>query len=146
LLIQSHCRSGIVKIKDTPYPEHGTVIPNYRILTFKLDKRTTLDSLDALVPVATQHYGRDMVVVDANGTISLSAHSETFGTATADVPCHHLHGPETRFALNILYLIETIKLADESVFTSNSRDLDPVVFEYPETERIAAIMPVRLPE
>jgi DNA polymerase III sliding clamp (beta) subunit (PCNA family) len=87
-----------------------------------------------------------MVVVHANGTINLSAKSESFGTAMAEVPCDHICGPETRFALNIVYLIETIKLAGNTVLMSNSGDLDPAVFEYPETERIAVIMPVRLPE
>jgi DNA polymerase III sliding clamp (beta) subunit (PCNA family) len=122
------------------------VIPEDRISTFKLNKKSMLEGLDALLPVATQDDGRDMVVVNANGTINLSARSESFGTASEEVPCTHVCGPETRFALNIQYLIETIKLTDETVLMSNSDPLDPAVFDYPETERIAVIMPVRLPE
>ena len=98
------------------------------------------------MPIATQHDGRDMVVVNANGTINLSARSESFGAASAEVPCTHIRGPETRFALNIQYMIETIKLADKTLLMSNSGDLDPACFEYPDSERIAVVMPVRLPE
>jgi len=136
----------MVKTMDTPYPEYEKVIPDYRISTFRLDKKPMLESLDALVSIASQHDGRDMVVVHANGTINLSAHSESCGHASAKVPCHHISGPEIRFALNIQYLIETIKLSDHTVLMSSSGDLDPAVFEYPETERVAVIMPVRLPE
>jgi DNA polymerase III subunit beta len=144
--IPSHGMSGVVKAMDTPYPEYEKVIPEYRSSTFRLNKKPMLEGLDALVPIASQHDGRDMVVINANGTINLSARSESFGTASAEVPCTHVCGPETRFALNIQYLIETIKLSDENVLMSNSGELDPAVFEYPETERIAVIMPVRLPE
>jgi DNA polymerase III beta subunit len=144
--IPSHGMSGMVSTMDTPYPDYENVIPKDRISTFKLDKKPILESLDALLPVATQDDGRDMVVVNANGIINLSARSEAFGNASAEVPCDHLSGPEIRFALNIQYLIETIKLSDETVLMSNSGELDPAVFEYPKTERIAVIMPVRLPE
>jgi DNA polymerase III beta subunit len=138
--------SGMVRTMDTPYPEYEKVIPEERISTFKVDKKPMLESLDALHPIASQDDGRDMVVVNANGVINLSARSESFGSASAEVPCTHVCGPETRFALNIQFLIETIKLSDETVLMSSSGDLDPAVFEYPETERIAVVMPVRLPE
>jgi len=144
--IPSHDMYGMVECMDTPYPDYEKVIPDERISTFRLDKKPMLESLDAILPVATQDDGRDMVVVHANGTINLSARSESFGTASAEVPCTHVCGPETRFALNIQYLIETIKLSDKTVLMSNSAELEPVVFEYPGTEKLAVLMPVRLPE
>ena len=144
--IPSHGISGMVSTMDTPYPEYEKVIPDYRASTFRLDKKQILESLDALLPVASQDDGRDMVVVHANGTINLSARSESFGSASAEVACGHLSGPEIRIALNIQYLIETIKLSDETVLMSGSGELDPTVFEYPGTERVAVVMPVRLPD
>ena len=63
------------------------------------------------------------------------------------VPCVHLSGPETIFALNIHYMIETLKLAGtREVVMSNSGSLEPVRFDYDGTDRIAVVMPVRLPE
>ena len=144
--IPSHGMSGMVSTMDTPYPEYEKVIPDYRTSTFRLDKKPILESLDALLPVASQDDGRDMVVVHANGTINLSVRSESFGSASAEVACGHQSGPEIRIALNIQFLIETIKLSDNTVLLSSSGDLDPAVFEYPGTERIAVVMPVRLPE
>jgi DNA polymerase III subunit beta len=144
--IPTHGMSGMISRMDTPYPDYQGVIPDYRISTFKLNKKPMLESLDALLPVASQDDGRDMVVISANGTINLSAKSESFGSASVEVACGHVSGPEIRIALNIQYLIETIKLCDNTVLFSSSGDLDPAVFEFPLTERIAVVMPVRLPE
>jgi hypothetical protein len=61
----------------------------------------------------------------------------------------HLSGPETIFALNIHYMIETLKLArrgGRDVVMPNSGSLEPVRFDFDSTDRIAVVMPVRLPE
>ena len=137
---------GVSHLLDTPFPDYGKVIPDSRDSRFQLDVKATLESLDALTPVATQQDGRDMVVVTANGTINLSAKSETMGSAEAEVPCEHVAGPEAKFALNVHFFIETLKLADGEVTMSNNGALEPTMFEYPGTERVAVVMPVRLPE
>ena len=88
-----------------------------------------------------------MVVINANGVLNLSARSDTMGDASGVVPCTHIDGPEAVFALNINYFTETLKLANtDTVIMANSGSLEPARFDYPETERVAVVMPVRLPE
>jgi len=139
--------SGTVSLLDTPYPEYDKVIPDDCQSRFRLNVADTIETLNALSVVATQQDGRDMIVVNANGTLELSARSESMGDASGTVPCIHLDGPETRFALNVHYFTETLKLADrDAVVMANSGSLEPVRFDYPDTDRVAVVMPVRLPE
>ena len=137
---------GVAKCIDTPYPDYDKVIPESCESRFRVDLAATLESLDALTPVATQQDGRDMVIVNANSVLTLSAESESMGSAKAEVSCEHIAGPESNFALNIIYFGETLKLADGEILMSNSSKLEPAVFEFPGTERVAVVMPVRLPE
>jgi DNA polymerase-3 subunit beta len=139
--------SGIVSLLDTPYPDYENVIPDDCTSRFRLNVADTLETLNALSVVATQRDGRDMIVVNANGTLNLSARSDTMGEASGMVPCIHLDGSEAVFALNVHYFTETLKLADKrEVVMSNSGSLEPVRFDYGDTDRIAVVMPVRLPE
>jgi DNA polymerase-3 subunit beta len=138
---------GIAHLIDTPYPEYEKVIPDDCASRFRLDTDATIESLDALAIVATQRDGRDMIVVNANGTLNLSARSDAMGEASGVVACIHLDGPEAIFALNVHYFTETLKLAGtRDVLMSNSGSLEPVRFDYDGTDRIAVVMPVRLPE
>ncbi len=47
--------TGTVKCMDAPYPDYEKVIPDCCVSTFKLDKKPILESLDALVPIVSQH-------------------------------------------------------------------------------------------
>ena len=139
--------SGSTSLLDTPYPEYGKVIPNTDGSRFRLQVPETIEALNALSVVATQRDGRDMIVVNANGTLNLSARSDSMGEASGTVPCEHLDGSDALFALNVHYLTETLRLADKrEVVMSNSGSLEPVRFDYADTDRIAVVMPVRLPE
>ncbi len=122
------------------------MIPDDCESRFRLNIPETIESLNALSVIATQQDARDMIVVRANGFLNLSAASETMGTADAHIMCDHIRGPEARFALNVHYFTETLKLADTGILMSNSGELEPVRFDYIETERIAVVMPVRLPD
>ncbi len=137
---------GVSHLLDTPYPDYRKVIPDDCQSHFRLDTRATIESLNALAVIASERDGRDMVVVNANGTLNLSAHAESMGSAEAVVPCVHVAGPERRFALNVFYMIETLKLANGEIMLSTNGGLEPARFDYPDTERIAVVMPVRLPE
>jgi DNA polymerase-3 subunit beta len=137
---------GVVHCMDTPYPDYEKVIPDSRDSIFSLDTKPMLESLDALAIVASQRDGRDMVVINANGTINLRAQAESMGSAEAEVACTHVAGPERMFALNVFFLIETLKLANGEIVMSQNGGLEPAMFEYPGTERIAIVMPVRMPE
>ena len=139
--------SGTVSLLDTPYPDYEKVIPDTDGSRFRLHVPETIEALNALSVVATQRDGRDMIVVNANGSINLSVHSDTMGEAFGMVPCTHLDGSEAIFALNVHYFTETLKLADKrEVVMSNSGSLEPVRFDYGDTDRVAVVMPVRLPE
>jgi DNA polymerase III sliding clamp (beta) subunit (PCNA family) len=139
--------SGTVSLLDTPYPDYQNVIPDDCTSRFRLNVPETIEALNALSVVATQRDGRDMIVVNANGTLNLSARSDAMGEASGMVPCTHLDGSEAVFALNVHYFTETLKLADKrEVVMSNSGSLEPVRFDYDATDRIAVVMPVRLPE
>jgi len=87
-----------------------------------------------------------MVVVNANGTLNLSATAETMGTVSAEVPCVHLAGPDVLTALNVHMFTETLKLGNGKVLMSSNGHLEPARFDYPDTDRIAVVMPVRLPD
>ncbi|MCX6645000.1 MAG: DNA polymerase III subunit beta [bacterium] len=139
--------SGTVSLLDTPYPDYDKVIPDDCTSRFRLHVPETIEALNALSVVATQQDGRDMIVVNANGTLNLSARSDAMGEASGMVPCVHLDGSDTMFALNVHYFTETLKLADKrEVVMSNSGSLEPVRFDYGGTDRVAVVMPVRLPE
>jgi hypothetical protein len=139
--------SGKVALLTTPYPDFAKVIPDDCASRFRLNVPETIETLNALSVIATSQDGRDMVVVKANGTLNLSARADSMGEASGTVPCIHLDGPDAVFALNVHYLTETLKLADKrDVVMSNSGSLEPVRFDYADTDRIAVVMPVRLPE
>ncbi len=139
--------SGTVSLIDSPYPEYEKVIPNDCTSRFRLNVQDTIETLDGLSVIACTQDGRDMVVVKANGSLNLSARSESMGNASGRVNCYHLEGKEIRFALNVGYFTETLKLADKrAVIMAGSGHLEPVRFDYLETDRVAVVMPVRLPE
>jgi len=139
--------SGTVSLLDSPYPEYRKVIPDDCTSRFRLNVQDTIETLNGLSAIACTQDGRDMIVVKANGTLNLTARAESMGEASGTVPCSHLEGQECVFALNVHYFTETLKIADKhAVIMANSGSLEPVRFDYLETDRIAVVMPVRLPE
>ena len=141
--------SGVIHLLDTPYPDYEKVIPEMTNV-FRLDSKVTVQALDALSIIAHEHDGRDMVVINANGRLNLSVKSETVGKADADLPLTHVQGgPDTLVALNIDYFTDILKACesrDGSMTMSNADPLEPCRFDYPDSDRIAVLMPVRLPE
>ena len=139
--------SGTVSLLDCLYPEYPKVIPDDCTSRFRLDVPGTIETLNALSVVAKHKDGRHMVVVNANGRLDLSARSESMGNASGMVECSHLDGPDAAFALNVDYFTETLKLAGKrEVVMANSGSLEPVRFDYQDTDRVAVVMPVRMPE
>jgi DNA polymerase III sliding clamp (beta) subunit (PCNA family) len=137
---------GISHLLETLFPDYHKVIPDDCESHFTLDTRATVESLDALAIIANAQDGRDMIIVNANGTINLRAEAVSMGHAEAEVPCVHVEGPERRFALNVFFFTETLKLANGEIVLSTNGGLEPARFDYPGTDRIAVVMPVRLPE
>jgi len=139
--------SGTVSLLSTPYPEYRKVIPDDCTSRFRLNVQDTIETLNGLSVIACAEGGREMIVVKANGTLNLTARADSMGEASGSVNCNHLEGPESIFSLNVHYFTETLKLADRhAVIMANSGSLEPVRFDYLETDRIAVVMPVRLPE
>jgi len=137
---------GVSHLMDTPYPDYHKVIPDDCESRFGLHIPETIEALQALSIVASERDGRDMIVVNANGTLNLEARAESMGHASAVVPCTHIAGTDRKFALNVFYMIETLQLADGDVTLATNGGLEPARFDYQGTDRIAVIMPVRLPE
>jgi DNA polymerase III sliding clamp (beta) subunit (PCNA family) len=138
--------SGVTHLLDTPYPEYEKVIPEMTNV-FRLDCKPTVQALDALSIIAHEHDGRDMVVINANGRLNLSVKAESTGKANADLPLTHVQGAdEILVALNIDYLTDILKECDSLISMSNAGDLEPCRFDYPDSDRIAVLMPVRLPD
>jgi len=137
---------GVSHLMDTPYPDYHKVIPDDCESRFALHIPETIEALQALSIVASERDGRDMIIVNANGTLNLEARAESMGHASAVVPCTHIAGTDRKFALNVFYLIETLQLADGDVTLATNGGLEPARFDYQGTDRIAVVMPVRLPE
>jgi DNA polymerase III sliding clamp (beta) subunit (PCNA family) len=138
--------SGVTHLLDTPYPDYEKVIPEMTNV-FRLDCKPTVQALDALSIIAHEHDGRDMVVINVNGRLNLSVKAESTGKADADLPLTHVQGAnEILVALNIDYFTDILKECDSLISMSNEGALEPCRFDYPESDRIAVLMPVRLPE
>ena len=139
---------GTIGLVDTPYPDYEKVTPEKCECHFTIDKKDTLEALGALAVIANARDGRDMVVITANGELNLEVRSEEMGVARAVVDCDQEQGDEARFALNINYMMEALKLSelDDVCMRKDASPLVPIKFTYPGTERIAVVMPVRLPE
>jgi len=142
--------SGSFVLLDTPYPDYEKVIPEECGASFTFEPKEAIQVLEPLVIIAKQDDGRDMVVVRANSKIRFSAKAESMGEGDGEMNCVRIGGEhEMVTALNIFSLLDALRSAveiDANLIMTQEGSLEPVRFDYPETERISVIMPVRLPE
>ena len=139
---------GFCALMDTPYPEWEKVVPTVHEGLIEISADALTKCIDRVSPIAKSNDGRDMVVLNGNSAMTVSAKAESMGAGEAKTTCNHLKGPDMLVALNYVYLLDVLKLhKGKQVQVIFQGDLDPVLIrsKYDAT-RTSVLMPVRLPE
>jgi DNA polymerase-3 subunit beta len=139
---------GFCTPMDTPYPEWDKVVPTDHAGLIEVSADALSMCIDRVSPIAKSDDGRDMVVLNGNNTMKVSAHAESMGSGESTIACNHVSGPEMLVALNYVYLLDVLKLhKGKRIHIIFQGDLDPVMIRSSsDSMRSSILMPVRLPE
>jgi DNA polymerase III subunit beta len=139
---------GFCSLMDTPYPEWDKVVPTDHEGLIEVSADAFSMCIDRVSPIAKSDDGRDMVVLNGNSAMKVSAHAESMGSGESTIACNHVSGPDMLVALNYVYLLDVLKLhKGRKVHLIFQGDLDPVLIRASsDSTRSSILMPVRLPE
>jgi DNA polymerase III subunit beta len=139
---------GFCGIMETPYPEWEKVVPSDHEGLIEISADALTKCIDRVSPIAKSDDGREMVVLNGNSAMTVSAKAESMGEGSAKTACNHLSGPDMLVALNYVFLLDALKLhKGKQVQVIFQGDLDPVMLRSKyDASRISVLMPVRLPE
>lgn len=142
------CIEGFCTLMDTPYPDWENVIPTDNEGLIEIQADNLARCIDRISPIAKSDDGRDMVVLNGNSAMTVTARAEGMGTGMSTVSCTHVAGPDMLVALNYVYLLDVLKLhKGKAIHLIFKGDLDPVMIRSrSDGTRSSILMPVRLPE
>jgi len=139
---------GFTLPMDTPFPLWRKVIPKENGNLITLGANDFARAVERMAPIAKSDDGRDMVILDCNGTLSVSAFAESMGRGESIITCGTCSGRDFRVALNYGFLLDALKLhKKDQVRVTYGGELEPVMIRSADDDtRSSILMPVRRPE
>ncbi len=129
---------------DGQFPNYSRVIPENQDYELQVNRNEFINALKRVSLLAEQKSKRIYLSI-SEGKLNLRSEESEIGVAEENIECRY-EGPESKFALNHVYLSDPLKMMDDEEvsmkFTQNNKAITMV--SVPEASYFHIVMPMQM--